>query len=221
MAQIPNRFRRGDTREDGRLFWCYRTNRNKTELWVTREVFEKKQSQQKERLSKWLSKNTEKERERCRLKQAARRMTEVGRNKSNLATRKWAKSNKARTSAYALKRYHEKYKHDPLWNLKMRLRCRIRESLEFTGFKKKTKTEDILGCTYSFFKNYLEQRFLPGMSWENRNLWHIDHVVPLASAKTEKEIIKLNHYTNLRPLWAADNIRKRDSIPEQFELLAA
>lgn len=219
MAQIPHKFRRGDKRDDGRIFWSYQRHKKTPEVWVTKDVFDKKQEQQKSRLSKWLSKNIEKERERQRLKQ--RRRYSENRETCLASTRKWAKANRQKTSAYALKKYHEKLKHNPLWNLKMRLRGRIRESLNFTGFKKNTKTENILGCTFSFFKNYLEQRFLPGMTWENRHLWHIDHIMPVASAKTEREIIRLNHYTNLRPLWAADNIRKRDSIPEQFELLAA
>jgi hypothetical protein len=56
------------------------------------------------------------------------------------------------------------------------------------------------------------------MSWENRRLWHIDHIIPLALAKNEDQLIKLNHYTNLRPLWAKDNLvksaRYEKEIPE-------
>lgn len=52
------------------------------------------------------------------------------------------------------------------------------------------------------------------MSWENHGLfgWHIDHKIPLSSAKDEEELKKLCHYTNLQPLWAIDNIKKRDKI---------
>jgi len=39
------------------------------------------------------------------------------------------------------------------------------------------------------------------MSWDNQGkYWDIDHIIPVSSAKTEEEIIKLNHYTNLQPL---------------------
>jgi hypothetical protein len=50
------------------------------------------------------------------------------------------------------------------------------------------------------------------MSWDNYGEWHIDHIIPLASADTEEEVLKLYHYTNLQPLWAIDNIRKGSKI---------
>jgi hypothetical protein len=51
------------------------------------------------------------------------------------------------------------------------------------------------------------------MTFDNHgvNGWHIDHIIPL-SAKTEEEIIKLCHYTNLQPLWAEENRAKSNKI---------
>jgi hypothetical protein len=92
--------------------------------------------------------------------------------------------------------------------LKDSVRRRINEMLKNIGEVKSKKTEEILGCSFSFFKAYIESRFQCGMSWDNRNLWHIDHIVPLSSAKTATEILKLNQYSNLRPLWAKDNLSK-------------
>ena len=46
------------------------------------------------------------------------------------------------------------------------------------------------------------------MTWNNLGEWQINHIIPVSSAKTEEEMIKLNHYLNLQPLWESDNIRK-------------
>jgi hypothetical protein len=73
---------------------------------------------------------------------------------------------------------------------------------------KKNRTFDIIGCTPDFLKKHLEEKFVIGMSWENRNEWHIDHIIPLSSAKTEKELYELCYYTNLQPLWIQDNLKK-------------
>jgi hypothetical protein len=78
-------------------------------------------------------------------------------------------------------------------------------------FKKSAKTENILGCTIEEFRNYIESKFTEGMNWKNRDKWHLDHIKPIALAESEEDIIKLNHYTNFQPLWAIDNIRKKDN----------
>jgi hypothetical protein len=50
------------------------------------------------------------------------------------------------------------------------------------------------------------------MSWENYGEWHIDHIIPISSAKTNQEVYKLNHHTNFQPLWAEDNLRKSNKL---------
>ena len=67
-----------------------------------------------------------------------------------------------------------------------------------------------LGCHVSEFLVYLENRFVVGMDWNNYGKWHIDHIKPLSSfdLSDPEQLKKACHYTNLQPLWAADNIRK-------------
>jgi len=59
---------------------------------------------------------------------------------------------------------------------------------------------------------HLESKFLPGMTWNNRGDWHIDHVRPLASFSFETaqcpDFKAAWSLSNLQPLWALDNIRK-------------
>ena len=51
-----------------------------------------------------------------------------------------------------------------------------------------------------------------GVEWNEKEKVHIDHIIPLATAKTEEEVIKLNHYTNLQLLKAKDNLKKGSKI---------
>jgi len=103
---------------------------------------------------------------------------------------------------------NNRYKTDPMYALTERTRSLICKSLRNKGYSKRSRTHEILGCSFYQFKTHLESQFKQGMSWENRHLWHIDHRKPLATAKTEQEILKLNHFTNLQPLWAEENLKK-------------
>lgn len=105
--------------------------------------------------------------------------------------------------------------NDPLFLCVDRVRARINQVFRLNGYTKRSRTYEILGCSYEFLMGYIESKFVPGMSWENRSEWHIDHIIPLSSAKTEEDVIRLNHYTNLQPLWAADNLRKSDKMDYQ------
>lgn len=97
---------------------------------------------------------------------------------------------------------------EPLFAVKARMASRVRDALLAKGLKKESTTEEMLGCNIEEFKAHIERQFLRGMSWENSGLWHIDHIVPCASASDESELIALFHFTNLRPVWAKANLAK-------------
>ena len=109
---------------------------------------------------------------------------------------------------------------DPLYRLKCNIRSYIRGSIRYKGYKKTTKTENILGCSFNDFKIYLESKFEDWMTWKNYGLyngelnygWDIDHIIPLSFAKTEEDILILNNYKNLQPLCSKVNrYIKRDN----------
>lgn len=105
-----------------------------------------------------------------------------------------------------------KMKEDPLYVMARRLRNRLYYALKHKFWKKDTKFFQYIGCTLEELKAHIEGLFEPGMTWENRTEWHLDHHIPLVSAKTEEELYKLCHYTNLKPMWGADNIKKGSKI---------
>jgi len=110
------------------------------------------------------------------------------------------------------KRAKERRKEDSVYHLIGKMRCRLWKYLKILNITKKNKTFDIVGCSPEFLKEHLENQFVVGMGWDNRNEWHIDHIIPLSSAKTEEELYGLCHYTNLQPLWAEDNLKKSNKI---------
>lgn len=97
---------------------------------------------------------------------------------------------------------------NPLGRLKAALRCRLYSAIRGGGFKKSKSLKEWLGCDYETLKTHIESKFWPGMSWENYGKWQVDHIKPIASAETIEDVYRLNHYTNLQPLWKLDNIRK-------------
>ena len=110
----------------------------------------------------------------------------------------------------------KKYMLDPMYRTKEAMRQRVNSAFRLKGFTKRSKTFEIVGCTFDELASYIEDQFVNGMSWENRSEWHIDHIVPLSVAKTEEELVKLGHYLNLRPLFAKDNFAKSDRMLDEF-----
>jgi hypothetical protein len=79
--------------------------------------------------------------------------------------------------------------------------------------KKPVSAEKWFGCSAEQLKAYIERLWQEGMSWENygHKGWHVDHIRPVSDFKQE-ELISINHYTNLQPLWAKDNLKKSNKI---------
>lgn len=119
----------------------------------------------------------------------------------------WRAENKWRVRGYG-KAYAEKIKADPVKVMQARYRSIVSKAWRGMGYTKESKSGEILGCSWEEFKAHIERQFVGGMCWERIAEIHLDHVVPLSSAKTEEDVRALNHYTNLRPLWAKDNLSK-------------
>lgn len=106
----------------------------------------------------------------------------------------------------------ERYKNDEMFNLAARVRARINTIIRKKEWNKSTSTQEYLGCDLETLKQHLENNFKDGMTWHNRDKWHIDHIVPISSAQNEEEFKLLSNYTNLQPLWSKDNLSKSNKI---------
>jgi len=128
--------------------------------------------------------------------------------------RKYYEENKEYLKKLSANISKERIKRDLNFKLCVSLRSRLNNAIK-KGQKNGSAIRD-LGCTIEELKLHLESQFQPGMTWDNwsRDGWHIDHVVPLSSFDlTDREqFLKACHYTNLRPLWAKENLSKGNRL---------
>lgn len=230
------RWKRGEFNpETGLCYWNTPKATGKP-YWITPETCKRYKEKGNETTKTWLKKNAEHVKERRRLKYeadrevvAARRKTRYERNKEqlkgvfkayreanrekvNASIKRWHQMNKDRVRVYRKKRMAT----NVLFNMSERLRNRLNISIRRGGYSKKSSTQEILGCSWAEFCAHIEGLFSEGMNWDNRGLWHLDHRIPLVAAKTEEELFKLAHYTNIQPLWAADNQTKKAKMPHEM-----
>lgn len=138
---------------------------------------------------KYLEKNPSKKVEWGKSSDERRAYRQNHKNEIRVYRRAWKKSRRA---------------IDPLFRLKENLRTRMWSVLK----NRNTHFSQYIGCSELELISHLESQFSDGMSWNNYGKWHVDHKIPLASASSEVDIIRLFHYENLSPLWAIDNRRK-------------
>lgn len=173
-----------------------------------------------------------------KIKKATRAYQETHRDVHRTSNKKYYLKNKAKIASY-----HQKHRLNPsiLAKEKMRrqtnkearnkrevelrsinpqnaivhrLRSRIYWALRRGEADRNGSTFELTGCTPEQLQQYLESKFLEGMSWNNRSDWHIDHIIPCISfdLTDPEQQKKCFHYTNLQPLWAKDNLSKHAKL---------
>lgn len=168
-------------------------------------------------IREWAKANPEKRRAyvatyRARNPEKVKAYSDANRARLNAKSKAWAGANRDRVNRVASESRRERRATDPMFVMIDRIRASLGSAFRNNGIKKQCCTLDILGCTWPEFLTHIERQFWQGMTWENRGSWHIDHRIPISTAKTEADIIRLNHYTNLQPLWAVDNMKKSNRL---------
>jgi hypothetical protein len=117
-------------------------------------------------------------------------------------------------------RIYLRVKNNPEQKIRKTLRTRMYCVLK--GKKKSARTLELLGCSLPQARAWIEGQFKRGMTWSNHGThWHIDHKIPCASFQLSDPAQQriCFHYTNLQPLEAKANIRKRDRfLATQIEM---
>lgn len=168
---------------------------------------EKNPEKRKETIKRYYENN--KEKERLRFKKYRMENPE----KRKLTCKNYVINNKDKYNEYSKNWKKKERLINPKYKLINNIRERTKDFLNYKKENKNTKIYNIVGCSPEFLKEYIENKFTEGMSWDlmGKHI-HIDHIIPLSSAKDEDEIYKLCHYSNLQPLWAKDNLKKGSKI---------
>lgn len=188
--------------KDGRNVICKRCNISKL-----------KKYRETEKYKSYISEYYKSEKVSKRQKEYMSQYNKDNKDKLKLLKEEWRKDNKEKIKTQKRRWNKIQKENNILYNLSQLISARYRKAFKRSGFSKRSKTTEILGCSFEEFKLHLESKFEPWMNWENRGLyngdfdygWDIDHIIPLSSANTEEDVIKLNHYKNLQPLCSKTN----------------
>lgn len=214
----PRLLRRGDTSSEhpGLIFFRYNEGREK---WVTPKRFEA-------------------ERENKKRIQAKRRATPEYKAKMREYFRTYNRLPKQiayRSEFYKQPHVREKVRathkersaNDLQYKIALICRARVKSALRDRKFRKTNTTAELIGCSFDFFRGWIESQFQPGMSWENYGSkpgqWEVDHITPIAifPLEIESERKRAFHYTNCVPMWAEKNRAKNDFIEHNGERVRA
>lgn len=124
------------------------------------------------------------------------------------------KKNKDWLMTNNVRRQRERYSENPNYKCSVAARNMLKRILKSTGNQKNNKSVKILGYSPHELRSHIELLWLDGMSWENYGEWHIDHIKPVSLMISEgvSDPSIINALSNLQPLWAEDNFKKRDSF---------
>jgi hypothetical protein len=162
--------------------------------------------------------------EKCRALDKAnynkRRDQKLSHKRANQPKNRIVKANwRNRNRALLRKQWRESYserKKSPQFRIKLYLRNRMSRLIK----ERSTQIFALIGCTSAELKVHLESLFEKGMCWDNygRNGWHIDHIVPCSKFDLTRpdHIRQCFHWTNLKPLWCIDNLKKYNHIRAEF-----
>lgn len=203
----------------------YQTNRykeNKEKINEDRKEYSKRYYEENKELKKeYTKKYYEENKEKIRVKNK----NYYDNNKEKILeshkeyNKEYYQNNKEYFREYSKIYDKKRNQEDPLYHLSNNLRKMVSKCISRFGYKKESKTHEILGCPFEHFKEYIESFFIEDRAWMNwdnygnpkdglfepNKTWDIDHIIPLSNAKDEKELLELNHYSNLQPLCSYTN----------------
>jgi hypothetical protein len=202
-------FSRKASSKDGLRSYCKECGSEYTRSWKEKNPDHQKQYQAK---NKEIISRKKKEYRRAN-KEKIQQYNAAWRESNPDYHKKWDQENREKRRE-AIRKYHGTRRvHDTGFRVSQNFSRSIRYCLSRSGSSKYGKNwERLVGYTRHELINHIEKQFKVGMSWENWGEWHIDHIVPIKSFNIkeagDQEFLACWSLTNLRPIWASENVRK-------------
>lgn len=191
----------------------YEKNKEKVKKRV-KEYYEEHKEEIKEKRKDYFKEYNKKYKQEH--KEEIKKYNQESKDKFKQYKKKYREKNKVKVQQYDSWYRKNKKANNNLFKMRHQISNLIRTSFNRKSYIKPYKTEKILGCKMDYFINYLiktyENNYNEKWDWEYLKNVHIDHIIPMSTAKSEEEVIKLNHYTNLQLLKAEDNMQKSDKL---------
>jgi hypothetical protein len=119
-------------------------------------------------------------------------------------------------------RRNERRRNSPIEKTIGNCRCRINDILRMANVKKSDKTEEIIGCSADFMRQFIEHQFKPEMNWLNwGTYWELDHVIPISKFDVSDpvQLRRAFNYSNCKPITKVENRSKSDKLPPPHQAL--
>lgn len=158
---------------------------------------------------------------RDRINAQARKYCAENKDKKRVKGAKWRAENRDRIRSRMNEYSKYRARTDPKYRLRKNISRQLGLALSAARIGKKNHSWEVLvGYSAEDLAKHLESQFKPGMSWDNYGMkgWVIDHIQPQAlfsyESTEDEKFRECWALSNLQPLWASDNSRKLDRLPD-------
>lgn len=130
------------------------------------------------------------------------------------AALKWRLENKKKIHIADNNYQKQRYQSDPAYRCMKIMRSRFSIALRQAKLGVSGSLRKTLGYDAAELVAHIEKQFLKGMTWDNQGEWHVDHIIPVSRyfAEGVSDYAIINRLSNLRPLWAKDNLAKGSQL---------
>jgi hypothetical protein len=211
--QKEYRIANADKLKECRKIWC---EKNKE---YVREKAKQYQKNNLDKFAKYRKKYYENNKDKIARKH--KEYADAHKDEARARATKWRINNRERVRE-AQRKHDQKVRSTPMGRISENISSEISRSITRGIRGKRGHWEDIVGYTKEELKNHLESQFDENMSWNNYgSYWHIDHIVPMVAFNFETpediDFKRCWSLSNLRPLEATENMKKRCKIIEPFQ----